>query len=384
MPCLAGMFKELDTDRSGTLDKAELQALAVALGSSLTDAEISSAFHHADTDGDGSVGLDEFLEWFEATNAEEQTRRGGKQSDARLLTKLETWTDMSKNRINEDVHMPGIFVCVHVDAASRIQTLKVDQSRTDRQLLDVEALEAMRHEVDYPRSRTPKGETREQRAAEFVDQTMAHIAALLSVQVPQKVRKRSKLHSEDEGSRKVRGLLAVVRKYNAGKEMKPALWAGEAACLVRCGQPRAAMRLLRKAGDALAKGSAPLPERANSWLNEAAALLSATDYVGALTSAERAAGALHAELTKFESSATVAGFFQRALITREWLDIAALLCVSLYTASRAHLAQGQRAPAVAALCEGQALAAKWLGEERPLARVLGREHDAERLSDMNR
>ena len=47
------MFKELDTDRSGTLDKAELQALAVALGSSLTDAEISSAFHHADTDGEG-------------------------------------------------------------------------------------------------------------------------------------------------------------------------------------------------------------------------------------------------------------------------------------------------------------------------------------------
>ena len=53
--------------------------------------------------------------------------------------------------------------------------------------------------------------------------------------------------------------------------MKPALWAGEAACLVRCGQPRAAMRLLRKAGDALAKGSAPLPERASLDSAEAVA-----------------------------------------------------------------------------------------------------------------
>jgi hypothetical protein len=75
--------------------------------------------------------------------------------------------------------------------------------------------------------------------------------------------------------------------------------------------------------------------------------------------------------------ATVAGFFQRALITRDWLDTACLLCMSLYGAAVAHLAQGQRAPAVAALQESVAVANKWLGPERPVSRVLARVRDGE-------
>ena len=75
--------------------------------------------------------------------------------------------------------------------------------------------------------------------------------------------------------------------------------------------------------------------------------------------------------------ATVAGFFQRALITREWLDTACLLCVSLYSVAMAHLSQGQRAPAVAALRESVTVAGKWMGPERPMSRVLATVRDHE-------
>lgn len=64
-------------------------------------------------------------------------------------------------------------------------------------------------------------------------------------------------------------------------------------------------------------------------------------------------------------------------MTREWLDTACLLCVSLYGVAMAHLAQGQRAPAVAALTEAVAVVGKWVGPERPMSRVLARVRDHE-------
>jgi hypothetical protein len=57
------MFRDLDADNSGTLDRAELQALASALGTTLSDHEISEAMAQVDKNGDGSVDLEEFLEW---------------------------------------------------------------------------------------------------------------------------------------------------------------------------------------------------------------------------------------------------------------------------------------------------------------------------------
>lgn len=58
------MFSDLDSDNSGTLDPRELQALASALGSTLSDHEISEAMSQVDKDGSGGVDLYEFLEWY--------------------------------------------------------------------------------------------------------------------------------------------------------------------------------------------------------------------------------------------------------------------------------------------------------------------------------
>jgi hypothetical protein len=188
--------------------------------------------------------------------------------------------------------------------------------------------------------------------------------------------------------------------------------------MVRQGKPRAALKLLRKCSAALKTNGASNVERANGWLNESAAMNAAGDHAGALGCAEKAAAAMHEDIDKFEASvsrshpwsigwllearfserksvarlltslrcvqATVAGFFQRALITRDWLDTACLLCMSLYGVAMAHLAHGQRAPAVAALQESVAVANKWLGPERPVSRVLARVRDEELMETLAR
>lgn len=178
-------------------------------------------------------------------------------------------------------------------------------------------------------------------------------------------------------TQKASALLALAKQHNTTPSIKTTVWAGEASCLVRQGKPRAALKLLRRCSAALKSSGANNIERANGWLNESAAMSVAGDHAGALGCAEKAAAMLHEDLEKFEDSATVAGFFQRALITSAWLDTACLLCMSLYGASMAHLAQGQRAPAVAALQEAVAVASKWLGPERPVSRVLATVRDRE-------
>lgn len=227
----------------------------------------------------------------------------------------------------------------------------------------------------------------------------------------------------DSDTQKASALLALAKQHNAKPAAKAAIWAGGASCMMRRGRPRAALKLLRKCSASLKANGASNVERANGWLNESAALYACGDHPEALGSAEKSAAVLHADLDKFESSvspagsvcisacpsvlnscvalsficpllarrmtylrmqrnvqATVSGFFQRALITRDWLDTACLLCMSLYGVAMAHLAQGQRAPAVAALQESVAIANKWLGPERPVSRVLARVRDHEMMT----
>ena len=50
------------------------------------------------------------------------------------------------------VDMPHNFIWVHLDAATRIETLKVDSSRLERQLVDTDILDKMHKEVVNPPS----------------------------------------------------------------------------------------------------------------------------------------------------------------------------------------------------------------------------------------
>lgn len=67
---LVELFKQIDADGSGALDKSEVVALAAELGTKLTgtfsksSADMEEAFAEMDPDGDEEVTLDEFRSWW--------------------------------------------------------------------------------------------------------------------------------------------------------------------------------------------------------------------------------------------------------------------------------------------------------------------------------
>lgn len=62
------IFEDIDTDGSGFLDKEELKAVTVRLGEDFTDKEIRKIFKAMDTDKDGKVSLEEFINWMDKEN----------------------------------------------------------------------------------------------------------------------------------------------------------------------------------------------------------------------------------------------------------------------------------------------------------------------------
>lgn len=59
-PLLVSVFHELDTDRSGFLDEAELKAAFERLGRDAPEHQIKKAMAALDADNDGVISLDEF------------------------------------------------------------------------------------------------------------------------------------------------------------------------------------------------------------------------------------------------------------------------------------------------------------------------------------
>ena len=59
------VFAKYDADASGSVDTGELEAVMKELGLVLSPEEVSKALGQLDSSGDGSVSLDEYLQWFE-------------------------------------------------------------------------------------------------------------------------------------------------------------------------------------------------------------------------------------------------------------------------------------------------------------------------------
>lgn len=62
------LFRYCDKDDSGSIDKDELGSVMHELGKDLTDEELSTLMTQLDSDGNGDIDFDEFLEgmgkWF--------------------------------------------------------------------------------------------------------------------------------------------------------------------------------------------------------------------------------------------------------------------------------------------------------------------------------
>lgn len=62
---LRKLFKQLDVDGSGALDRDEVQMLAAAGGKALSDRQLSDAMKEMDKDGSGEVDFEEFEQWWQ-------------------------------------------------------------------------------------------------------------------------------------------------------------------------------------------------------------------------------------------------------------------------------------------------------------------------------
>ena len=57
------LFREVDRDGSGYLDEDEIRDMSIQLGMELSAKEVKAVFKEMDTDRDGKVTSEEFVEW---------------------------------------------------------------------------------------------------------------------------------------------------------------------------------------------------------------------------------------------------------------------------------------------------------------------------------
>ena len=70
------MFRMVDADGSGSLDREEVRVLGEQLGTPLVQSELDAAMRAMDEDGSGSVDFEEFYEWWKAVNQREAEGKG--------------------------------------------------------------------------------------------------------------------------------------------------------------------------------------------------------------------------------------------------------------------------------------------------------------------
>ena len=67
---LRGVFNEVDTDGSGTINQQELQAMLGSAGQTYSDQELMDLMNEVDEDESGDISFDEFLSLMERIKGE--------------------------------------------------------------------------------------------------------------------------------------------------------------------------------------------------------------------------------------------------------------------------------------------------------------------------
>jgi hypothetical protein len=69
---LLAIWQSVDTDGSGSLDRAEAKTAMEAMGQKMSDQEFQNAMTELDDDGSGEISFDEFIVWWQKQDAEAQ------------------------------------------------------------------------------------------------------------------------------------------------------------------------------------------------------------------------------------------------------------------------------------------------------------------------
>jgi hypothetical protein len=136
------LFKELDADESGFLNRDEVRQLATKLGATLSDEELAAAMEEMDPSGDDQVDLHEFSSWWRRmmgmeqepereTSAEEQAKLDAAAEEAaRATADEEKWSELRKLEV-----MPGGLSesdQARWERERKMQTLQDKEAATER------------------------------------------------------------------------------------------------------------------------------------------------------------------------------------------------------------------------------------------------------------
>jgi hypothetical protein len=94
-------FRKYDADGSGAISAGELGELCAELGAELSDGEVRDALRRLDLNADGTIGLDEFVAWWEGRAGPEGS--DGEESRDALDAKLRTLAAQGRRENATDV-----------------------------------------------------------------------------------------------------------------------------------------------------------------------------------------------------------------------------------------------------------------------------------------
>ena len=129
---LRELFDLIDEDRSGSLDRAEIQNLAGRLGKHLTVDQLDEAMAEMDEDGGGEVDFDEFQTWWVHTGSQQRGvfANGAPKLGQTILRKDMTTAELRTVFLEIDTDGSGLLDRDEVAVLAQ----RLGQELTDKQL----------------------------------------------------------------------------------------------------------------------------------------------------------------------------------------------------------------------------------------------------------
>ena len=144
MKQLLQMFSEIDMDGSGSLEASEVKTLAARMGKKLTPAEVQRAMDTMDENGDGSVSIEEFQDWWRAAKSAPAFSTGRRGS-----VLLSVPGEISDEAASRKAARLKALDAMFGDAAPTEQGVDAyEKEREDEEAAILQEVEKLFHEID--------------------------------------------------------------------------------------------------------------------------------------------------------------------------------------------------------------------------------------------